>query len=138
MRSRTKRFLILGICGMALLGYTVLCRDSLPVKAEGILSGLGSVMFAVGFARFFFGRFEEKNPKQMKQYEIEAGDERNRTIRLQAQAVSGIVLQWGVIVIAWATLLFDGPLWIVLLGVGIFFGKTVFELVLMEYYQRRM
>ena len=105
---------------------------------EGIICGLGSMMFGLGFARFYIGRFEEKNPEEMRQNEIETKDERNRAIRCRAQAASGLVLQWSVMAIAWIAILFDAPLWVTLLCVGIFCGKILLEVVLMGYYQRRM
>ncbi len=138
MRLQTKRFLILGICGIFVFIFLFLFRDSFSKQLEGIILGLGSVMFGLGFARFYIGRFEEKNPEEMRQNEIEAGDERNRAIRCRAQAVSGIVLQWSAMTIAWIAILFDAPLWVTLLCVGIFCGKILLEVVLMGYYQRRM
>ena len=112
MRLQTKRFLILGICGIFVFIFLFLFPDSFSKQMEGIICGLGSMMFGLGFARFYIGRFEEKNPEEM--------------------------LQWSVMAIAWIAILFDAPLWVTLLCVGIFCGKILLEVVLMGYYQRRM
>ncbi len=52
-----------------------------------------------------------ENPRQMKQEEIEANDERNVAIRRRAQAVAGEVLQWSVMAAAWISIGFGAPLW---------------------------
>ncbi len=74
----------------------------------------------------------------MRQAEIEANDERNVAIRSRAQAVSGEVLQWGVMVAAWLFIGLGAPLWVTLAAVGVFLAKSVLELCLMARYQREM
>ncbi len=138
MRVKTKLFLLLGVVGGIILVLALIFNRQLPDLVQGCMSGIGSAMFGLGIAKYAFGRYEEKNPQQMRQDEIEAKDERNVAIRYRAQAVSGLVLQWMAIGIAWILILADGPLWITLTAVGIFVGKTVLDSVLMEYYQRKM
>ena len=89
-------------------------------------------------ALFTFGRWEESKPEIMKQNEIEAKDERNPAIRYRAQALSGMILQWVVLIAAWVCILADGPIWVTLTAVGTFLAKNVLELVLIGYYQRKM
>ena len=74
----------------------------------------------------------------MRQAEIEANDERNVAIRRRAQAVSGEVLQWGVMAAAWLSIGLGAPLWVTLAAVGVFLAKSVLELCLMARYQREM
>lgn len=136
--SKKKWGLALGICGILVLLSVALSGKSLPNKAAGILVGLGSVSFAMGMTNFLMGRYEERNPGQAKQNEIEERDERNAAIRYRAQAGAGTVLQWVVMGIAWITILADGPLWVTLIMVGAFGAKAVLEFCLMEYYRRRM
>lgn len=138
MRKKTVLFLMLGLCGLLLLAGALLLRERLSPPVWGILCGLGSGAFGLGAARFAFCRYQETHPRQLRQEEIEAGDERNAAIRCRAQAMSGLVLQWAVIAAAWVSILADGPLWLTLAAVGIFLGKTFLELALMGYYQRRM
>ncbi len=138
MRTKTKLYLLLGLCGIALLALILCLRSNLTQPLDGILIGLGSGMVGLGVGRFALGRFEEKNPQEMRQAEIEANDERNQAIRFRAQAQSGLVLQWLAMAAAWLCILTDGPLWFTLAAVGVFTGKTVLELGLMAYHQRRM
>lgn len=74
----------------------------------------------------------------MRQAEIEANDERNVAIRSRAQAVSGEVLQWGVMAAAWLSIGLGAMLWVTLAAVGVFLAKSVLELCLMARYQREM
>ena len=74
----------------------------------------------------------------MRRNEIEANDERNVAIRRRAQAVSGEVLQWGVLAAAWLSVGLGAPLWITLAAIGVFVGKSVLELCLMARYQKQM
>ena len=138
MRKKTVLFLGLGLCGLLLLAGTLLLREGLSPLTEGLLCGLGSGAFGLGTARFALCRYQETHPRQLRQDEIDAMDERNAVIRCRAQAMSGLVLQWVVIAAAWVSILADGPLWLTLTAVGIFLGKTFLELALMGYYQRRM
>lgn len=104
----------------------------------GMLMGVGSGLFAMGLANLLRLHRAEKNPRQMKQEEIEANDERNVAIRRRAQAVAGEVLQWSVMAAAWISIGFGAPLWVTLTAVGVFIAKSVLELCLMVRYQREM
>ena len=138
MRTKTKIYLICAITGIVLMVISLLLGTALSKIFQTILTGLGSGAFGVGTALFTFSRWEERQPEIMKQNEIEAMDERNLAIRYRAQALSGIVLQWIVIAAAWACILVDGPIWVTLTAVGIFIAKIGLELILTEYYQRKM
>lgn len=138
MRTKTKLYLILGLCGIALLALVVSLRGSLTPPADSILIGLGSVMVGLGVGKFTFARFEETHPQELRQAEIESRDERNLAIRFRSQAQSGLVLQWLIMAAAWLCILTDGPLWFILAAVGAFLGKTILELGLMAYHQQRM
>lgn len=141
MRTRTKIFLCLAIAGVGILLLSLplgqFWREANKALYAGIL-GLGSIAFGIGVGRFVFCRWEEKHPEEMRQNEIEAQDERNLAIRYRAQAVSGMILQWGIMAAAWLCILLDGPLWASLTGVLLFAGKTVIEIAAMGYYQKRL
>ncbi len=122
MRTKTKGYLALATAGILALLIAIVCGGELSRKAQGILLGLGSMGAAVGFARFFCGRYEERHPDQRRKAEIENRDERNRDIRSRSQAAAGQALQWAVIALAWVNILRDGALWITLSAVGIFCG----------------
>lgn len=138
MRSKTKLWLIVVAVGLLVLIGDIAFKDMLTKTAEGILSGIGSALMGMGVAKFAIGRMEEKHPKQMKQNEIESKDERNMMIRHKAQALSGLVLQWCILAVAWVCVIADGPLWITLTATGVFLGKTFLEITLMAYYSNKM
>lgn len=138
MRTKTKVYLIYAIAGMIVMLVSMLLGDNIPKIWQGVLTGLGGGAFGMGAALFTFGRWEESQPEVMKQNEIEAKDERNLTIRYRAQALSGLVMQWLLIAVAWICIIMNGPLWIILTTVGIFLGKSCLEFILIEYYQRKM
>jgi len=138
MRSKTKLWLIAVAAGLLVLICDIVFKDMLTKTAEGVLSGIGSGLMGIGMAKFAIGRIEEKNPKQMKQNEIEAKDERNVMIRHKAQALSGLVLQWCVLAVAWVCIITDGSLWITLTALGVFLGKIFLETGLMAYYRHKM
>lgn len=139
MRQKKTLYMVLMAVGaILLLGAFTAWKLSAPDKIGGMLTGLGSGLLAMGFANWKILRWEEKDPVQMRRDEIAASDERTVAIRRRAQAVSGEVLQWGVMVAAWLSIGLGAPLWITLAAVGIFLAKSILELCLMVRYQREM
>ena len=138
MRKKTLYMTLMAAGGIFLLGALVAWRLSAPDKFGGMLTGVGSGLLAMGFANWRMLRWAERDPVQMRWDEIAAKDERTVTIRRRAQAVSGEVLQWGVMAAAWLSIGFGAPLWITLAAVGVFLGKSVLELCLIVRYQREM
>lgn len=138
MRKKTLYMTLMAAGGIFLLGALVAWRFSAPDKFGGMLTGVGSGLLAMGFANWRMLRWAERDPVQMRRDEIAANDERSVTIRRRAQAVSGEVLQWGVMAAAWLSIGFGAPLWITLAAVGVFLGKSVLELCLIVRYQREM
>ena len=139
MRQKKTLYMVLMAAGaIFLLGALAAWKLSAPDKFGGMLTGLGSGLLAMGFANWKILRWEEKDPVQMRRDEIDASDERTVAIRRRAQAVSGEVLQWGVMVAAWLSIGLGAPLWITLAAVGVFLAKSVLELCLMARYQREM
>ena len=100
--------------------------------------GVGSGLLAMGAVQLLMRRYDAKHPQQARQSEIEQRDERKVAIRRRAQAVSGEVLQWGVMAAAWLSVGLGAPLWVTLAAVGVFVAKSVLELYLMLRYQREM
>lgn len=138
MRKQTKIYLALWILG-AVLGCIAMALDGkISEPLGGMLMGIGTALFAFDFSMWRMRRREEKDPQQMKQAEIEANDERNVAIRRRAQAVSGEVLQWAIMAVAWFSIGLGAPLWVTLAAAGIFVAKSVLELFLMLRYQKEM
>nr|WP_326125374.1 hypothetical protein [uncultured Oscillibacter sp.] len=139
MRRKKTLYTALMAAGMVfLLGALAAWKLSAPDKFGGMLTGVGSGLLAMGAANWRMLRWAERDPVQMRRDEIAANDERTVAIRRRAQAVSGEVLQWGVMAAAWLFIGFGAPLWITLAAVGVFLGKSVLELCLMVQYQREM
>lgn len=139
MRRKKTLYTALMAAGVVfLLGALVAWKLSAPDKFGGMLTGVGSGLLAMGAANWRMLRWAERDPVQMRRDEIAANDERTVAIRRRAQAVSGEVLQWGIMAAAWLSIDFGAPLWITLAAVGVFLGKSVLELCLMVRYQREM
>ena len=138
MRWNKGLFTGMMLFGAGLAALSLLLGDRVENAVGGMLMGVGSGLFAMGLANLLRLHRAEKNPRQMKQEEIEANDERNVAIRRRAQAVAGEVLQWSVMAAAWISIGFGAPLWVTLTAVGVFIAKSVLELCLMVRYQREM
>lgn len=138
-RTKTKLYLALAIVGIVLALVAKLALNEFWNNAQsGAAIGIGAGMFGFGLSKYLFSRWEEKDPKFMKQNEIETKDERNQLIRSKAQAISGEVLHWLLMAGAWVAIFLGAPLWITLAFVGVFLLKTVLDFVFMAYYQRKM
>lgn len=137
-RKKTLYTVLMAAGAIFLLGALAAWKLSVPDKFGGMLTGVGSGLLAMGAANWRMLRWAERDPVQMRRDEIAANDERTVAIRRRAQAVSGEVLQWGVMAAAWLSIGFGAPLWITLAAVGVFLGKSVLELCLMVRYQREM
>ena len=139
MRQKKTLYMVLMAVGaILLLGAFAAWKLSAPDKFGGMLTGVGSGLLALGFSNWKILRWTEKDPVRMRRDEIEANDERTVAIRRRAQAVSGEVLQWGIMAAAWLSIGLGAPLWITLAAVGVFLTKSVLELCLMVRYQREM
>ena len=125
--------LLLGFCFL-LAAWFLPTSDSMG----GMLTGMGSGLLALGISRVLLLRQQAKHPEQYRQNEIAANDERNVAIRRRAQAISGEVLQWGILATAWFSIGLDAPLWVTLLATGLFLAKSLLELYLMIRYEREM
>ena len=125
--------LLLGFCFL-LAAWFLPTSDSMG----GMLTGMGSGLLALGISRLLLLRQQAKHPEQYRQNEIAANDERNVAIRRRAQAISGEVLQWGIMAAAWFSIGLDAPLWVTLLATGLFLAKSLLELYLIIRYEREM
>ena len=139
MKGKKALYIALVIAGVCLAAAALILREArVPDSVGGALMGSGSGLAAMGLAQLLTLRAERKDPVQARKKEIEVHDERNVAIRRRAKALSGDVLQWAVIAVAWASLGFDAPLWVPMAAVGIFVLKSVLEFCLTVRYQRQM
>ena len=138
-RRKTKLYLVLALAGIVLAILSKLAFNTVWNDTQiGAAVGVGAGLFGFGLTKYQFCRWEEKNPEIMKQNTIEARDERNQLIRNKAQALSGEICHWMLIVGAWIAIFLDAPLWITLAFVGGFLLKTVLDFVFAAYYQHKM
>ena len=138
-KVKTRLYLLIGILGIAFaLAVKLILQEHLSDSQVGAMIGVGAGLVGFGISKGCFGIWNEKNPELMKQNEIEANDERNQLIRMKAQALCGEILHWLLMVGAWIGIFVNAALWIILLLVGMFLLKTVLDLILMAYYQRKM
>ncbi len=138
MEKKSLFYLMIGIFGVALMVSAIALDGRVSDAVDGTLMGIGAGLTGLGISRWRFCRWRKKEPARWKQYEIEAGDERNAVIQLKAKAAAGEVLQWIVMAAAWAAIFLDAPLWVILAAVGIFLFKAILEMCLMARYQKEM
>lgn len=136
MNRKKQVYLVFLIIGLCLLVAALALPTSHSIGS--MLSGVGSLLAALGVSRLLLLRQQAKHPEQYRQNEIAANDERNVAIRRRAQAVSGEVLQWGIMAAAWLSIGLDAPLWVPLLATGVFLAKSLLELYLLVRYEREM
>lgn len=136
MKRKKALYLAFFIAGLCILLATLILPTSDSVGR--MLTGMGSGLAALGISRLLLLRQQAKHPEQQRQNEIAANDERNVAIRRRAQAVSGEVLQWGILAVAWFSIGLGAPLWMTLLAIGIFVAKSALELYLLVRYEREM
>lgn len=138
MNKKSLFFLVIGIIGIALIVSAIVLDGKVSDAVDGRLMGVGAGLTGLGISMWQFFRWVKKDPAKWKQYEIESNDERNVIIKFRAKAIAGEVLQWTVMVAAWAAIFLDAPLWVILAAVGVFLFKTVLEMCLMARYQKEM
>lgn len=136
MKRKKALYLAFFIAGLCILLAALILPTSDSVGR--MLTGMGSGLAALGISRLLLLRQQAKHPEQQRQNEIAANDERNVAIRRRAQAVSGEVLQWGILAVAWFSIGLGAPLWMTLLAIGIFVAKSALELYLLVRYEREM
>ena len=138
MKKKPFLYLMITMLGVISVAFGIILYNKIPDNVDGVLTGLGVGLASAGISMWRFFRMEKKDPEKWKQHEIESQDERNVIIRLKAQAKAGEILQWAVMAVAWVAIFLDAPLWVILTAIGIFFFKTVLELILMSRYQKEM
>ena len=128
-------FIVLGLCFAA---ASLIFWEAIPYSLGTMLMCSGSGMVAIGLTQLLMLRLNTKDPAQVRRKEIEVNDERNVAIRRRAKALSGDVLQWGVMAAAWVSIGFDAPFWVTLAAIVTFVSKSLLEVYLVVRYQREM
>lgn len=139
MKRKMQFYLALIGIGLSLaLLALVLQHFHAPDSLGGMLMGSGSGLAAMGLAQLLSLRQEQKDPALRKQNEIARTDDRNVAIRNRAKALSGDMLQWFLMAVAWVSIGFGSPLWMPLAAITVFVLKSVLDVCLIVRYQREM
>lgn len=140
MLRKTWFYVVTLIIGICLLFCVVGLRmwNILPKSIEGICLGLGGSLFGISLSKLIMKRMEKKDPVLMKNNEIEFNDERNTMIRNRAKAQSADIMQWGIMGIAYLSIIINTPLWVTLLIVVVFLFYNILTFYFMKKFQEEM
>lgn len=105
---------------------------------SGLLLGSGAGILGACIAKLYFINFEKKNPKVIKENEIEFKDERNVLIRQRAKAKSADITQWLIMAIAYLTIIVNAPLWITLATIAIFVLYNIIQIYYINKFNKEM
>lgn len=110
---------------LVLVIVSIIYSDSMAKQIGGLCIGIGSGLFGVGISNLVMIRYFNKNPKFKEQNVIEMEDERNIMIRSKAMAKAGKIVHYLILVLVFVTILIKAPLWVTLLGLGVFLMQDV-------------
>ncbi len=140
MLKKKSYYIAAVVLGALLMAAAILLNLvwDIPKAMQGVLLGVGSGLFGMGVANWVMKSMEEKDPAVAKQNAVEYQDERNTVIRNRAKAHAGDIMQWGLVALAYITILADASLWITLAIVAVYALKFLLELYYMGKYQKEM
>ena len=127
--------LLLGI-GLIVTGF--LFRAEEVKNIAGVLIGIGMSLFGSSLYYLSMKHFQQKHPEIKKQNEIYFNDERNKMIQNKAKARAADISQWFILGLAYVMLLFDYPLWLFGITVGIFLLYYLISIYFAVKYQKEM
>ena len=127
--------LLLGI-GLTVTGF--LFRAEEVNNISGVLIGIGLSLLGSSLFYLYTNYFQQKHPKIKKQLEIEFNDERNKIIQNRAKARAADITQWFILGLAYVMILFDYPLWLSGITVGIFIIYYLISIYFALKYQKEM
>lgn len=139
MRKKKRFYTVLIVIGLCLVGVSfLLWKSGQSYHVWAALMGGATVLFSVSFPQRLAIWSEETSPSEAKRNKIERGDERNVAMRNRAKALSGDVLQWVIVIVAWAAYGLGLTLGVVFLAFLAVLLKELLELYLMSRYQKEM
>jgi len=140
MLKKTRFYIATLVIGILLLAssFVVHAMTEGFKSLEGVLLGVGAGLIGMSIANLVMKYYERKRPNFKKQNEIEFNDERNAQIRYRAQAKAGSILVWLLIAFIYLLILLDVPLWVTLVGVGVFSSYYILMMIFMNKYRKEM
>lgn len=126
---------LLGI-GLTVTGFLFLAEEVKNIA--GVLIGIGMSLFGSSLYYLSMKHFQQKHPEIKKQNEIDFNDERNKTIQNRAKARAADIIQWFILGLAYVIMLFDYPLWLFGITVGIFILYYLISIYFAVKYQKEM
>lgn len=137
MLKKTSFYVFKLLLGIGLTGTGFLFwADGSNISA--VLIGIGLSLLGSSLFYLFSKHFQQKHPEIKKQLEIDINDERTKMIQNRAKAKSADIIQWFIIGLAYVILLFDYPLWLFGITVGIFLLYYVISIYFTVKYQKEM
>lgn len=137
MVKKTAFYVFKLLLGIGLIGTSFLfwAEDK---NISAVLIGIGLSLVGSSLFYLYTKHFQQKHPKIKKQLEIDFNDERNKIIQNRAKAKSADIIQWFIIGLAYVMLLFDYPLWLFGITVGIFLLYYLISIYFAVKYQKEM
>lgn len=137
MPKKTSFYVFILLLGIGLFGTSFLfwTEDN---NISAVLIGIGLSLIGSSLFNLYTKRYQQKHPEIKKQMEVDFNDERNKIIRDRAKAKSGDIIQWFIIGLAFVMLLFDYPLWLYFITVGIFLLYHLISVYFAIKYQKDM
>ena len=138
MRKKSLNIILL-VLSVALIVFSFIClREDALKRLNGVCIGIGTGLIGLSIANLTMLNWYKKHPEEKKQSEIDFKDERNEIIRNRAKAKCSDVIKWVIMAVVWITIFTDSHLWLTLTLVGIFIFKDIFELYLINKYNKEM
>jgi hypothetical protein len=137
MLKKTSFYIFKLLLGIGLIGTSFLFWAE-DINISAVLIGIGLSLVGSSLFYLYTKRYQQKHPEIKKQLEVDFNDERNKIIRDRAKAKSGDIIQWFIIGLAFVMLLFDYPLWLYFITVGIFLLYHLISVYFAIKYQKEM